>query len=374
VLLSPKFLFRNELDSDAPGVEPQPLDEFQLASRLSYFLWSTMPDDELTRLAGEGRLTAELESQVKRMLADERASALVENFAMQWLQLKKLATVSPDRTLFPSFDERLRASMLEETRLFVKTLIEEDRSVLELLGSDFTFVNRQLARHYGIADTHGNRTGLEPVAMPGKPIRGRSFQRVTFHRPNEGGLLKQASILTITSNPTRTSPVKRGHWVLEQLLDRSPPPPPPNVPALKEAEELTGTLRQRMEQHRANPSCASCHTQMDAIGFAFENYDAIGQFRRFDGAEKIDASGVLPGGKRFEGPEELVMLLKGRRDQFVRCLISKMMTYALGRGLEYYDRPAINTIDRAMKGDGDRFSRLIVEVCKSEPFRMRRAP
>lgn len=373
VLVSPKFLFRVELDDRPDSPETRPIDEFQLASRLSYFLWNTMPDDELFELARRGELSKQLESQTLRMLKDLRATgSLVDQFAMQWLQLKRLELVAPDPKLFPDFNGFLRQAMLTETKMFLDAILKEDRSLLELLAADFTFLNEPLAKHYGIADTNGNLVGQKPQRDKGESFRSGDFVRVNLAGTGRGGLLTQASVLTVTSNPTRTSPVKRGRWVLEQLLGTPPPPPPPNVPELEQGEKLTGSLRQRMEQHRANPSCASCHARMDPLGFAFENFDAVGRFRDKDGEFPIDASGELPSGEKFSGSNELKEILKTRQNLFARCIAEKMLTYALGRGLEYYDRPAIERITTALSQGGYRYSTLIVETVKSEPFRLRR--
>lgn len=374
-LVSPKFLFRVELDDRPVGAEPAALDEYQLASRLSYFVWATMPDDELFDLAAKGQLSANLEPQVRRMLADPRAETLVHNFGMQWLQIKRLETFQPDSKLFPSFNDGLRKSMLKESELFLTTIIREDRSVLDLVDANFTFLNEPLARHYGIVDTKGNRNGQKNKVPGGQPIRGREFIRVELQPESpRGGILTQASVLTVTSNPTRTSPVKRGRWVLEQILGTPPPPPPPNVPELEEQQgELTGSLRQRMEQHRSNPSCASCHARMDPLGFAFENFTAIGAWRDKDGEFAIDPSGELPGGQTFQGPQELKAILKSKRDLIATAITEKLLIYALGRGLEYYDQPAVDRITAAMAADNDKFSRLVIEIAKSDPFRKRRA-
>jgi mono/diheme cytochrome c family protein len=373
-LVSPKFLFRLELDDRPDSPEPRPLDEFQLASRLSYFLWSTMPDDELFDLAGRGELTKNLDAQVRRMLTDPKSKSLVDNFAMQWLQLQRLKSVSPDKKLFPSFDERLRVSMQRETELFVDAIIREDRSVLDLLDADFTFLNEPLARHYGLSELLGNRGDQRQRRFGGRSPRDAEFVRVTLPNSQRGGLLTQASLLTVTSNPTRTSPVKRGRWILEQILGAPPPPPPANVPELPEGEkaQLTGSLRQRMEQHRANPACANCHAKMDPIGFALENYDAIGAFRTKDGEFPIETAGVLPDGKAFQGPAELKSILKEKRNQFTRCLTEKLLIYALGRGLEYYDRRPVMKIQAALAKNDYKFSVLVTEIVKSDPFRMRR--
>lgn len=374
VLVSPKFLFRVELDENPTGKEARPLDDFQLASRLSYFLWSSMPDEELFRLAREGELRTALKGQVTRMLQDPKADSLVDNFALQWLQVKRLETFAPDPEKFPYFNSRLQQAMLEETRLFFAAVMREDRSVLDLLASDFTFLNQDLARHYNIGDTNGNPISGKATQPKGQPIRGSEFVRVSLGNSVRGGLLTQASILAVTSNPTRTSPVKRGKWVLEQLLGTPPPPPPPNVPELEDdGKELTGSLRQRMEQHRANPACAACHTSMDLMGFALENFDPLGRWRDRDGEFIIDPAGELPGGERFSGPRELKQVLVSKRELFTRCLAEKMLTYALGRGLEYYDRPAVNQIVDSMSQQEFRFSSLVEAIVNSEPFTRRRS-
>ncbi|MBY0526349.1 MAG: DUF1592 domain-containing protein [Gemmataceae bacterium] len=374
VLVSPKFLFRVELDDRPTTKDPHSIDEYQLASRLSYFLWSSMPDDELFALAEKKQLTANLDAQVQRMLKDAKAKALVENFAMQWLQLRRLQSVTPDPKLFPNFNERLRSAMLKETELFFEAIIKEDRSILDIIDGDFTYLNEPLAEHYGIRDTMGNRRGQPEKRKGGQPIRGPQFFRVSFGESDRGGILTQASVLTVTSNPTRTSPVKRGRWVLEQVLGTPPPPPPPDVPELVENEKTlaSGSLRQRMEQHRANPNCANCHARMDPIGFAFENYNAIGAFRDKDGSFAIDSSGTLPDGKSFKGPSELKAILKDKRELFSRCLAEKMLIYAVGRGVEYYDKPTIDRISAALAKNDYRFSTLVSEIAKSDPFRLRR--
>ncbi len=356
VLVSPHFLFRVELDPpDAKAGTAYPINEYELASRLSYFFWSSMPDDELFALAAKGELRKDLEAQVKRMLKDLKSSAFVQNFAGQWLTLRKLANVNPDPKVFPNFDEDLRAAMYRETELFFDVILREDRSILDFLDADFSFVNERLAKHYGI-----------------EGVKGKEFRRVKLP-DNRGGILTQASILTLTSNSTRTAPVKRGKWVLDQVLNTPPPPPPPDVPNLPLDKELTGSLRQVMEQHRVNPLCASCHQRMDPIGFAFENFDAIGAWREKDGKFAIDASGVLPDGKAFNGPAELKAILKDKKDLFSRCLAEKLLTYALGRGLEHYDRCAVDKVLVALDKNDYRFSTLLVETVKSEPFQMRTA-
>ncbi|HEY7156316.1 MAG TPA: DUF1592 domain-containing protein, partial [Gemmataceae bacterium] len=327
VLVSPHFLFRVERDplKAKPGTA-YPIGEYELASRLSYFLWCTMPDEELLSLAAKNELRKNLQAQLQRMLKDPKSAEFVRSFAGQWLTLRKLDSVTPDTKTFPTFDAGLRAAMRKETELFFEAILKEDRSILDLLDADFSFVNERLAKHYGI-----------------EGVQGKEFRRVKLPA-NRGGILTQASILTLTSNPTRTSPVKRGKWVLDQIFNTPPPPPPPDVPELNEEKRLTGSLRQVMEMHRANAVCASCHQKMDPIGFAFENYDAIGVWRDKDGQADIDPSGTLPGGQSFKGPAELKNILKGKKELFARCLAEKMLTYALGRGLEYYDRCAVDKI------------------------------
>ncbi len=361
VLVSPQFLFRVELDpqsSDPHAVRV--LNDYELASRMSYFLWSTMPDDELLQHARQGTLRkgTNLEAEIRRMLGDPRSRALVENFAGQWLQLRNLKNLTPDKVLFPEFDEPLRAAMKTETELFFTEIIREDRNVLDLLDADFSFVNARLAKHYG---------------MPG--VEGDQFRRVALDSAQRGGLLGQAAILAVTSNPTRTSPVKRGKWILENLLGAPPPPPPPGVPELNEEKDkvLTGSLRQRMEQHRENPSCAACHQRMDPLGFGLENYDAVGAWRTADGNFPIDPAGVLPGGRSFKSPAELRAILKSMPVEFRRCLAEKLLTYALGRGVEYYDKCAIDHILSGMDRRQNKFSALVLEIVNSDPFQKRRS-
>ncbi len=374
ILCSPKFLFRLELDDRPQGPEPYAIDEFQLASRLSYFLWRSMPDDELFELASQNQLTANLEAQVKRMLADPKAAELASDFGSQWLQIQRIATVTPDSERFPTFGRRLRAAMLKETELFLESIFREDSSVLDLLDADYTFLNQELANHYGIADTKGNWMYQEKTVPGGEKIKGRAFRRVAVQGASRGGVLTHASVLTVTSNPTRTSPVKRGRWVLEQILGSPPPPPPPDVPELEEDHDaiIGTTLRERLEQHREDPACANCHAKMDPIGFALENYNAIGAFRTKEGELEIDTTAVLPDGTSFNGITDLKQILKDRKQQFVRCLAEKMLTYALGRGLEYYDRPTIDRIVAQLEVEGYRSSVLITEIAKSDPFRLRR--
>jgi hypothetical protein len=358
ILVSPHFLFRIESDRDPNNAAASHrLDDYELASRLSYFLWSSMPDDELFRLAGEHKLRSPevLDAQARRMLLDPKAVALVDNFAGQWLELRNLDSVKPDPDRFPNFDEDLRKSMKEETRLFFEAVIHEDRSILDFIDGRFTFLNERLAKHYGI---------------PG--ITGPQFRRVELTGDERSGILTQASVLTVSSYPTRTSPVLRGKWVLENFLNDPPPPPPPGVPNLNESEIGTSaSLRQQLEQHRANPACATCHTRMDPLGFGLENYDAIGHWRKEDGKFPVDSAGVLPGGKSFHGPLELKQILKTDRDAFARCVTEKMLTYALGRGLERYDKPAVNLICSRLAASDYRFSRMILEIVESMPFEMR---
>jgi len=357
VLVSPHFLFRGELQPEPDNPKAVHLvNEFALASRLSYFLWSSMPDAELFALAERGQLRKNLEAQVRRMLKDPKSRALVENFAGQWLQLRNLNIVQPDKKLFPTFDAKLRTAMQRETELLFESVLREDRSLFEFLTADYTFVNERLAKHYGIAG-----------------VTGEEFQRVSLKGTPRAGVLTHASILTLTSNPTRTSPVKRGKWVLENLLATPPPPPAHNVPELESQKELTGTLRQRMEQHRANPSCAGCHTRMDAIGFGLENYDAIGGFRTLDAGAPIDPSGELGAADKFKGPVDLANLLaRQKKDDFIRCMVEKMLTYSLGRGLEYYDRCAMKEIADGLTKRRHTFSGLVLEVVNSVPFQKRR--
>ncbi|MBX3411893.1 MAG: DUF1592 domain-containing protein [Pirellulales bacterium] len=362
VLVSPSFLFRIEEDRlpSEPGGISAPISDYELASRLSYFLWSSLPDEELLAVAAAGTLhePATCEAQIRRMLTDPKSDALVRNFADQWLQIRSLDRLAPDPKLFPEFDELLRAAMAEESRQFFAGVMREDRSVLELLDANYTYVNERLARHYGL-----------------EGVTGEEFRRVELPAGARGGVLTQASVLTVTSNPTRTSPVKRGKWVLETLLGTPPPPPPADVPLLAEGEQaaLTGSLRERMVQHRENPNCASCHERMDPLGFGLENFDAVGRWREKDGEFPIDPSGTLPSGENFAGPAELRQILLGSSGEFRRSLAEKLLTYALGRGLEYYDRTAVDSIVHALENNGDRFTPLVTAVVASDPFRLRRA-
>lgn len=358
VLASPHFLFRLEFDPEAgPSGSHHPVGPYELASRLSYFLWSSLPDDELFALAQEAKLRDPrvLRQQVARMLKDPRSQALVENFAGQWLQLRNLESAQPDPDRFPDFDESLREAMRRETELFFRWILEQDRSLIDFLDANYTFLNQRLARHYG---------------HPG--VEGPHFRRTEIGGDQRGGLMTHASILTVSSYPTRTSPVLRGKWILETLLG-APPPPPPVMETLEdEPESASMTLRQRLEQHRSQPACAACHQKMDALGFGLENYDAIGAWRTKDGGVPVDAAGELPGGRSFQGPKGLKALLaQTERDAFVRCLTEKMLTYALGRGLESHDKAAVDRICRELQNNGFRFSQLVQSIVESLPFRMR---
>ncbi len=362
LLASPEFLFR--VERDPAGVEPGTnyrLSDLELASRLSFFLWSSIPDDALLDLAAAGQLhdPAVLEAEVRRMLADDRAAALVENFAGQWLYLRNVPALAPDENLFPDFGEALRRAMQRETELFVTSVMREDRSVLELLTADYTFVNERLARHYGMPNVYGSH-----------------FRRVTLDNDARRGLLGHGSILSATAYPTRTSPVLRGKWVLENLLGTPPPLPPPDVPALEETSDGRAlSMREAMEQHRANPVCASCHRLMDPPGFALEQFDAVGRYRtRSEANAAIDASGALPDGTAFEGAAGLRAALMQRPHLFVTTLTEKLMTYALGRGVEHFDAPAIRAIAHEAGQTDHRFSSLILGIVRSAPFQMRRSP
>jgi hypothetical protein len=362
VLVNPEFLFRVEQDPNgvAPGTAYR-MSDVELASRLSFFLWSSIPDDELLDTAIKGKLRAPgvLEQQVRRMLADRRSQTLVTNFADQWLYLRNLASANPDMRLFAGFDDNLRQAFREETELFFESIMREDRSVLDLLGADYTFLNERLAKHYGIPNVYGSR-----------------FRRVELgESSHRGGLLRQGSILTVTSYGNRTSPVIRGKWILGNILGLAPPPPPNNVPALKEVHgvEKAVSMRQRMAQHRDNPACSGCHKLMDPIGFSMENYDAIGRWRTHESGEPIDASGGLPDGSKFEGVTGLQKALLSHPEVFVSTMAEKLLTYSLGRGVEYYDAPAIRKVVRESRDNNYRFSSLVLGIVNSTPFQMRRA-
>jgi hypothetical protein len=359
MLTSPQFLFRSETDpADAPPGTVYPVDDLALASRLAFFLWSSLPDEELLTAAeqrqlGDPDLYAE---QVRRMLADPRAEALVDNFAGQWLFLRNLQSARPDVATFPNFDENLRRALRTETELFFASIVKEDRSVTDLLDADYTFLNERLAWHYGI---------------PG--IYGSHFRRVALADPNRRGLLGQGSILTVTSYPNRTSPVLRGKWIMENVLGTPPPPPLPNVPTLEENEpgHEARSLRERLATHRENPVCATCHDVLDPLGLALENFDAVGRWRTEEPGGAVDASGQLADGTPVDGPVPLREALVARREQFVGVVVEKLLTYALGRGLDYADMPTVRGIVRRAERDDYRFSALIMGVVESALFRMR---
>jgi len=357
VLVDPRFVFRFEHEpAELSSGAVYRVSDLELASRLSFFLWSSIPDDELLSLAGQNKLhePAILEQQARRMLADPRSRALVTNFAGQWLFLRDVKNARPQTR---DFNENLRQSFRRETEMFVESILREDRSALDLLNADYTFVDEELARHYGIPNVYGTQ-----------------FRRVTLKDDARRGLLGQGSILLVTSVTNRTSPVARGKWVLEELLGTPPPLPPPNVPALEEAKGATPahTIREKMEQHRANPVCAGCHKIMDPIGFSLENFDLTGKWRATEGGVPIDASGQLVDGTKLDGPASLRQALLSRSDVFVSTLTQKLLTYGLGRAVRYYDMPAIRSIDRDAASKNYRFSALILGIVKSTPFQMRK--
>jgi hypothetical protein len=362
VLVSPDFLFRIEADpaGAAPGSVYR-ISDVELASRLSFFLWSSIPDDALLDVAIRGKLhePAVLKAQVARMFADPRArTSLVENFFSDWLETRNVWLLKPDSTKFPWFDDNLRAAFVTETELFLNAQLKEDRGVVDLLTSDETFLNEQLARHYGIAGVYGSH-----------------FRRVKLTDQNRFGLLGKASVLAVTSYTTRTSPTIRGKWLLENILAAPMPAPPPNIPALELSDTADKPLsvREMLEKHRANPTCASCHQRMDPLGLSLENFDAIGQWRSTDAGHAIDASGVLLDGTHVDGPGALRQALVAQKTQFARAVTGKLLTYALGRGLESYDAPAVREIDRAAEADGYRWSAVIAGIVNSAPFQMRNA-
>lgn len=361
VLVSPHFLFRVEMDRRRPGdkADIRPIGDFELASRLSYFLWSSMPDEELFDAARSKKLREPevLKKQVRRMLKDARSRTLVDNFAGQWLELRNLKDFKPDPDLFPRFNEKLRSAMLKETELFFESIVREDRSILDFIEADYTFVNEQLAKHYGLSG-----------------VQGEAFRRVSLKGTPRGGILTQAAVLAVTSNPTRTSPVKRGKWILDNILNAPPPPQPAGVEELKDDKEAveSGSLRQRLEQHLSNPGCAACHQRMDPLGFGLENFDPIGAWRSRDGKHAIDATGTLPNGQSFNGPVELRAILKGRHEAFARCFAEKLLTYALGRGVERSDRCTLDDIVKSAGKHQYKFSRLVIDIIKSDPFQKRR--
>ena len=365
ILVSPHFLFRIEQDTAQTSradsaVSGQPINQYELATRLAYFLWSSMPDDELRRAAERGTLRqpAVLQAQIALMLKDDKARALVENFGGQWLELRKLESLEPDRDKFPQYDEYLRLSIRRETELFFENIVRADGSIVDFIGGKYSFLNERLARFYGV---------------PG--VKGAEFRRVPLtNQPERGGILTHASVLTVSSYTTRTSPVLRGKWILENILNAPPPAPPADVPTLDDTKVGSAvSLRQQLEEHRKNPTCAACHARMDPLGFGLEKFNAIGAWRTMDGKFPVDDSGVLPDGRTFNGPEQLRSLLLADRDAFARCLAEKLLTYALGRGLERYDKPAVKQIAANVAAKEYKFSALVWEIVNSLPFQQRRA-
>jgi cytochrome c553 len=361
ILVSPDFLFRVEKTpaGDAPGTNYK-ISDVDLASRLSFFLWSSIPDEELLNTAIAGKLhdPAIMQAQVKRMLADPKSKALVDNFAGQWLRLRNVADWKPDPDKFKDFDDSLRRAFERETSMFFENIIHEDRSVLEFIDADYTFLNDRLARFYGI-----------------QGVKGSYFRRVALTGPQRGGILTQGSVLLVTSYPTRTSPVLRGKWILESVLGAPPPPPPPNVPVLADsAGDSAKSLREQLQKHRANPACASCHSRLDPLGFSLENFDAVGKYRASEGGEPIEASGAMPNGTIIDGPAGLKKILLSRKDEFVESFSDLLLTYALGRGTEYYDQPAVREIRRQAAQNDYRFSSIVMGIVDSVPFEMRRVP
>lgn len=360
VLISPRFLMR--IEAARPDVQgPYPVDDYDLASRLSYFLWSGPPDDELLELAARGALgkTEALEAQARRMLRDPRARALAQNFLGQWLQLRNLAAHKPDPKYFPEFTDTLRAAMQGEMELFLGEIVREDRPVTDLVDADYTYANEELARHYGL-----------------EGVKGPEMRRVPLPDKRRGGALTSAAVLTLLSDPERTNVPRRGNYVAGTILGAPPPPPPPDVPALEESkvEGKPQTLRQLLEVHRRNPECASCHAKIDPLGFALDNYDGIGRWRDREGGVPVDASGTLPSGRKFKGPVELKGILLARRDDFVRTITENMLIYALGRGLELEDECVVRDVLKAAPAEGYRFSSVVLTIVKSQPFRYRRNP
>ncbi len=361
MLATPKFLFRSEADpASVPSGQAYKIDDLALASRLSFFLWSSIPDDELLTLAEQGKLkdSTILNAQVKRMLSDRKSEALTKNFAGQWLFLRNLQSSRPDNKTFPDFDDNLRQAFRKETELFFDSIMREDHNVVDLLTADYTFVNERLARQYGIPNIYGTR-----------------FRRVKLTDERRRGLLGQGSILTVTSYPNRTSPVLRGKWILENIMGTPPPPPPANVPPFPENEEgaKPKAIREILEEHRKNPACATCHAVMDPLGFSLENFDATGEWRKKDHSGPIDPSGVLADGTKVDGPVSLRQALLKHPERFVDTMTEKLMTYALGRGLEYYDMPVVRGIVRDAAKQDYKFSALVFNIVKSAPFQMKKA-
>ena len=357
VMVSPHFLFRWELDGAPSNPKAiRRLNEYELASRLAFFIWSSGPDDRLLDLAAKGLLRKQLEFEVQRMLADSKAEALVENFAGQWLQLRNLDIVRPDKNLFPVYTPELREDMRRETELLFVDVLRENRPLTELLTARYSFVNERLASLYGLPN-----------------IQGEVFRKVALRGNTRAGVLGHASVLTLTSDPDRTSPVKRGKYVLDNILGTPPPPPPPNVPELEETGEIKGTMREQMAKHSTNAVCASCHKKMDPIGFAFENFDAIGRYRTEDNGVPVDSGGQLDSGEPFRNAAELRAIFATKKsDLFIRCVTEKMLTYALGRGLEYYDKRPVDKIVERLKGNEDRSFHLVMGIVGSLPFDMKR--
>jgi mono/diheme cytochrome c family protein len=359
VLVSPHFLFR--VEKDRPGTEPYLIGDYELASRLSYFLWASMPDDELFKLAGQKRLRDPqvLDAQIRRMIQSPKSAALADSFAGQWLRVRDLYTAAqPDPRRYPGYTPSLRDAMYRETVEFFSSLLREGASLLHLLDADYTFLNEELAKHYGI-----------------EGVKGPEFRKVALGDRRRGGILTMAGVLTVTSYPQRTSPVLRGKWVLEEVLGTRVPPPPPNAGGLpaEDAPKEGLTFRQRLEKHREKPECSSCHSRMDAVGFGLENFDAVGRWRAELGGQPVDATGVLTTGEKFTGPEELKQyILRSRKQEFARNVAEKMLAYALGRGLEPYDIPTVRRITAALEKDGYRASTLVREIVKSYPFQYRK--
>ncbi|MBM3847304.1 MAG: DUF1592 domain-containing protein, partial [Verrucomicrobia bacterium] len=360
VLVSPSFLFRVEEDPEhIPPNTPYRISDLQLASRLSFLIWSSLPDDRLLDLAARGDLSKPevLEGEVRRMLADPRSASLAVNFGGQWLHLRNVDSLTPDVRLFPDFDDNLRQALRRETELCFERIIREDKSIIELIRSNDTYLNNRLAQHYGI---------------PG--VEGSHFRRVSL-RPEmrRGGLLRHGSVLAVTSYATRTSPVLRGNWILGNILGTPPPPPPPDVPALDGQKTSAGaTIRQRLAEHRANPACASCHDVMDPVGFALENFDAVGRWRDFEDGRAVDAAGGFPDGSRFEGVDALERAILQRPKIFVGTFAEKLLTFGLGRGVTSQDAPAVRSIVAASARQGFRFSDIVLAVANSKPFQMRK--